>query len=155
MERSAGLPSFSLPAFLLAPWPVPARLQCAVRFRQFGAAARDPSSSCVWRSGSSSATSARPRWSSASGSSPGSGPVTKTISVLTGVALAATGYLPVTFVSWHASGPDSGPPTENFFSYVLRNWNDPFLGFFLAGGLVAAVLYDTLARRRIRKPATA
>ena len=74
-------------------------------------------------------------------------PVTKFISAITGTTLAAIGYLPFIWLNWSSSGPDSGPPIETFVAYSLRDWNDPFLGVFLAGGLITALLYDTLARK--------
>jgi len=78
-------------------------------------------------------------------------PVTRIVSAVTGLFLAGTGYLPFVYVSWSSGGPDSGPPVESFGLYLLRNWSDPILGVFLGGGLVTALLYDTLARRQARR----
>jgi len=78
-------------------------------------------------------------------------PVTRIVSAVTGLFLAGLGYLPFVFVSWSSGGPDSGPPVERFGTYLLRNWCDPILGVFLGSGLVAAFLYDTLARRQARR----
>jgi len=77
-------------------------------------------------------------------------PVTRLVSAVTGLILAGLGYLPFVYVSWSSGGPDSGPPVERFGLYLLRNWSDPILGVFLGSGLVAAFLYDTLARRQAR-----
>ena len=77
-------------------------------------------------------------------------PVTRLVSAVTGLILAGLGYLPFVYVSWSSGGPDSGPPVERFGLYLLRNWSDPILGVFLGGGLGAAFLYHTLARRQAR-----
>lgn len=82
-------------------------------------------------------------------------PVTRLVSAVTGTLLAALGYLPFIWMNWKSSGPDSGPPIVGFFSYFLRNWNDPFLVVFLTGGLITALLYDLLARRFSRSAAIA
>ncbi|MSU47179.1 MAG: hypothetical protein EXS42_08695 [Lacunisphaera sp.] len=74
-------------------------------------------------------------------------PVTRLVSAVTGTLLAGLGYLPFLWMNWKSSGPDSGPPEETFLGYFLRNWNDPFVIVFLAGGLITALLYDHLARR--------
>lgn len=74
-------------------------------------------------------------------------PLTRILSALAGLALAAASYLPIIYLKWSSSGPDSGPPTDTFVSHLLRDLADPFFGVFVAGGLAAAVLYDTLARR--------
>jgi 4-amino-4-deoxy-L-arabinose transferase-like glycosyltransferase len=83
-------------------------------------------------------------------------PVTKTLTILTGTALGILGCLCFTYINWHASGPDSGPPTETMLSYFLRNWNDPFLAAFVFGGFFTALIYDLIARRFSRvEPRTA
>lgn len=154
MEKSNPLP-FSLPAFLIAPWPVPLVssalmvigrpdhkavvlvfllfLALSLVISYLGTATLVI---CLWLLGKVR-------------------PVTKTLTALTGFVLAAAGCLAFLYVDWVSSGPDSGPPTDTFSSHLLRDWNDPFFGFFLAGGLIAALVYDILARRAKKKQAPA
>ena len=148
MESSRRLP-FSLRAFLVAPWPVP--VACSLLLA-LGTSDRGPVpffflSLAVELVISYLGTAAlvvtlhfvaQTR------------PVTRTVSAVTGLVLAGFAYLPFVYVTWHASGPDSGPPVESFPGYLLRNWADPFLGIFLAAGVVAALIYDILARRQAR-----
>jgi hypothetical protein len=148
MEKSPRLP-FSWWAFLLAPWPVP--LTC-IALLSFGGQGR-PSVVFFFLSlavalvisylGTAALVVSLHFVAQAR-------PVTRTVSAVTGVLLAGLAYLPFLYLSWGASGPDSGPPTESFLWYLLRNWNDPVAGIFLAGGLVSALIYDTLARRHRR-----
>jgi 4-amino-4-deoxy-L-arabinose transferase-like glycosyltransferase len=153
VERPFRLP-FSFPAFLLAPWPVPLFCSAEMVIENPG---RQPVmffficlgvSLVISYLGTATLVVALHFVAQAR-------PVTKTASALTGLALAAAGYLPFAFMNWKSSGPDSGPPLENFGAYLLHNWNDPILGIFLAGGLVAALLYDTLARRFNRQASPA
>ncbi len=58
-----------------------------------------------------------------------------TTSIL-GLALGMTAYIPWTWVEWKSSGPDSGPPTESYLSFVLRWDFDPLTLIFLPAGLV-------------------
>jgi phosphatidylglycerophosphate synthase len=148
VEKPGRLP-FSLPAFLLAPWPVP--LVCSALLA-FGGDGRQPVlafglflavSLVISYLGTAALVVCLHFVAQAR-------PVTRLVSAVSGILLAALGYLPFLYLSWSSSGPDSGPPVDSFPTYCLRNWDDPFGLVFLAGGLVAAVTYDTLARRRAR-----
>jgi hypothetical protein len=68
-----------------------------------------------------------------------------TTSIL-GLALGMTAYIPWTWVEWKSSGPDSGPPTESYLSFVLRWDFDPLTLVFLPAGLVTAAVYWRLGR---------
>jgi phosphatidylglycerophosphate synthase len=144
VEQSRRLP-FSLFAFLLAPWPAP--LVCSVLL-VLGSPGHQPVAFfflslalelVVSYLGTAALVICLHFIAQAR-------PITRLVSAVTGPVLAGIGYLPFVYISWHASGPDSGPPLESFPVYLLRNWNDPIFVIFLAAGLVAAVLYDTLAR---------
>jgi hypothetical protein len=70
-----------------------------------------------------------------------------TTSVL-GLALGMTAYIPWTLIEWTSSGTDSGPPTENYLSFLLRWDFDPLTLIFLPAGLITAALYWRLGRQR-------
>ena len=75
---------------------------------------------------------------------------------LVGTALGCAMYLPVAWVSYRASGDDSGPPSGTFVEYLWRNfWSEGWV--FFAGGLVTALLYWFLSKpsARIRADAGA
>jgi membrane protein required for beta-lactamase induction len=70
--------------------------------------------------------------------------------LLTSVAGAVLGmlaWLPVAWVSYCASGVDSGPPVESFAAYLLRQFPWPDFWRMLVAGCVTAMLYRYLARR--------
>ena len=85
-------------------------------------------------------------------------PVTGRIACALGFALGTAMILPITMLAWGASGPDSGPPVENFLTFFARWAVDPFMLFFPLAGLVTAGLYWQLGTRRLKlraaKPAT-
>lgn len=150
VEHSRRLP-FSLPAFLLAPWPVP--LACSTLL-VLGSPGHQPmafffvslaAELVVSYLGTAALVVCLHFIAQAR-------PVTRIISAVTGLVLAGLACLSFVYINWHASGPDSGPPLESFPVYFLRNWNDPTLGVFLAAGLVAALLYDAIARRKTKRP---
>ena len=73
-----------------------------------------------------------------------------------GALLGLAIYLPKEWISWHASGVDSGPPSDTFAQYLARNFFSLELPCFVGAGLVAALLYWWLAGlrpRRDRSPA--
>lgn len=65
-----------------------------------------------------------------------------------GLVLGAAVFVPVTLIEWKASGPDSGPPTENPVVFMLRFAADPTTAIYPVAGLVTAALYWWLATRR-------
>lgn len=73
---------------------------------------------------------------------------------LLGLALGAVVFLPLTLMEWKASGPDSGPPTENFLPFLIRWAADPLNALYPVSGLVTAGLYWGLGtwRRNSRMP---
>lgn len=70
---------------------------------------------------------------------------------LLGVVLALAPYLVICGIMWKSSGPDSGPPVDNFFHYLARSEPDPMLGLFLAAGAINAGIYYLLASRGARR----
>jgi hypothetical protein len=69
-----------------------------------------------------------------------------------GAMLGFALYLPNLWISWNASGVDSGPPTETLAHYVQRNFLSFELPVFVAAGLVTALLYWWLAGRGRDEP---
>jgi hypothetical protein len=65
-----------------------------------------------------------------------------------GLVLGAAVFVPITLIEWKASGPDSGPPTENPLAFMLRFGADPTTAIYPVAGLVTAGLYRWLATRR-------
>jgi hypothetical protein len=65
--------------------------------------------------------------------------------LLFGTALGLMVYLPVAWVSYGASGDDSGPPSGTFGEYLWRqSGSEAWL--FVVGGLVTALFYWFLSR---------
>jgi hypothetical protein len=64
---------------------------------------------------------------------------------LLGFVLGAAAFVPITLMEWKASGPDSGPPTENPLVFLLRFAADPTTVIYPLAGLVTAGLYWWLA----------
>jgi hypothetical protein len=80
---------------------------------------------------------------------------------LTGRMVSALGFflgvaviLPVTWLAWKTSGPDSGPPAESFLTFFPRWATDPLMLFFPIAGLVTAALYWWLGTRRSSRTTT-
>jgi len=69
---------------------------------------------------------------------------------LLGLVLGAAVAVPLTWMAWKSSGPDSGPPVEGFLTFALRWAADPMMAIFPAAGLVTAGLYWWLGTRRHR-----
>ena len=65
---------------------------------------------------------------------------------LLGLVLGAIVFVPVTWMEWQSSGPDSGPPTESFLVFFLRWTADPMTAIFPLAGLMTAGLYWWLGR---------
>jgi hypothetical protein len=74
--------------------------------------------------------------------------VTRRATCLLGLGLGALAYFPVAVMEWGATGPDSGPPTESFLSFLLRWGPDPISLIMPVSGLVTAALYWRLSQRR-------
>ncbi len=70
---------------------------------------------------------------------------------LLGLAMGALVYVPLTWMEWKSSGPDSGPPTESFTVFFLRWAADPITAMYPLAGLVTAGLYWGLGTRRRRQ----
>lgn len=64
-----------------------------------------------------------------------------------GALLGALAILPIFYLSWQASGPDSGPPTDSFLEHFWRDLHDPITLFFIGAGLITALLYFALRGR--------
>jgi hypothetical protein len=47
-------------------------------------------------------------------------PMTGLTVCLLGLVLGMAVFVPLTLMEWKSSGPDSGPPTENFFAFFVR-----------------------------------
>ena len=68
-------------------------------------------------------------------------PLTALKVCLLGLVLGAAAFVPLTLMLWKGSGPDSGPPTESFFTFLVRWAADPFNVVFPLAGLITAGLY--------------
>jgi hypothetical protein len=68
---------------------------------------------------------------------------------LLGLVLGAVVFVSLTLIAWCSSGPDSGPPIENFFAFFLRWTADPITALFPFAGLITAGLYWWLAGRSV------
>jgi hypothetical protein len=79
-------------------------------------------------------------------------PLTALNVCLLGLVLGAAVFVPVTLMAWKSSGPDSGPPTENFLVFFVRWAADPFTAIFPLAGLMTSGLYWWLATRRRGRP---
>ena len=73
---------------------------------------------------------------------------------LLGLVLGALVFVPLTLLEWKSSGPDSGPPVESFWVFLLRWAADPMTAIYPLAGLVTAGLYWWLGawRRASRLP---
>ena len=75
-------------------------------------------------------------------------PVTAFRACLVGLLLGALVFVPLTWLEWKSSGPDSGPPTENFLVFFVRWTADPLTAMFPLAGLITAGLYWWLVTQR-------
>jgi hypothetical protein len=69
---------------------------------------------------------------------------------LLGTFLGAVIYLPVTWMMYQSSGPDSGPPEGTYFGFLARSMTDPMTCLFPVAGLITAIAYCLLAKRSLR-----
>ena len=53
---------------------------------------------------------------------------------LLGLLLGVAVFVPLTWVEWSSSGPNSGPPTESFFQFFVRWAADPLTAIFPLAG---------------------
>jgi hypothetical protein len=60
---------------------------------------------------------------------------------LLGLVVGTAVFVPVTLLEWKSSGPDSGPPTENFLFFFVRWAADPLTAVYPLAGLVTAAIY--------------
>ena len=82
-------------------------------------------------------------------------PVTAFRACLLGLLLGALMFVPLTWLDWTSSGPDSGPPTESFLAFFVRWAADPMTAMFPLAGLMTAGLYWWLVTRRRDRSTTA
>src|SRR5579872_1376401 len=75
-------------------------------------------------------------------------PATGLMACALGFVLGAALIVPVTWLTWQSSGPDSGPPTESFSEFFPRWATDPLMLVFPVAGLLTAGLYWWLVTRR-------
>ena len=75
-------------------------------------------------------------------------PVTAFSARLVGLLLGALMFVPLTWLDWTSSGPDSGPPTESFLAFFARWAADPMTAMFPLAGLITAGLYWWLVTQR-------
>jgi len=71
---------------------------------------------------------------------------------LLGLVLGMLVFVPITWLEWTSSGPDSGPPTESFLTFLLRWTADPLTAIFPLAGLMTSALYWWLATRHRARP---
>ena len=72
---------------------------------------------------------------------------------LLGLVLGTLMFVPLTWIDWKSSGPDSGPPTESFLTFSLRWAADPFNAIYPLAGLMTSGFYWWLVTRRRGPPA--
>ncbi len=65
-----------------------------------------------------------------------------------GATLGGLTYLPLGWLMYRTSGPDSGPPTATFIDQILAQLADPLTLSFPVAGLVTAALYWVFAGRQ-------
>jgi hypothetical protein len=68
---------------------------------------------------------------------------------LLGLVLGAAMHVPITFVVWGSSSPDSGPPVESFLPFFMHWSADPLTAIFPVAGLITAGAYWRLGRQRV------
>jgi hypothetical protein len=75
---------------------------------------------------------------------------------LLGLILGMMVFVPLTWIEWQSTGPDSGPPAESFFVFFARWSADPLTAIYPLAGLVTSGLYWGLGtwRHRRSKPAS-
>jgi hypothetical protein len=74
--------------------------------------------------------------------------VTAVRACLLGLLLGALMIVPLTWLEWKSSGPDSGAPTESFLVFFVRWSADPPTAMFPLAGLITARLYWWLVTKR-------
>jgi hypothetical protein len=67
---------------------------------------------------------------------------------LVGFFLGILVYLPMSWIFYCSSGPDSGPPEGTYLAYLVRSWTDAGTWLFPISGLITAVIYWLLAKDR-------
>jgi hypothetical protein len=77
-------------------------------------------------------------------------PVTGFRACLLGLLLGALSFVPLTWLQWKSSGPDSGPPTESFLVFFVRWAADPLTAVLLAGLITAGLYWWLVTQRRGR-----
>src|SRR5580704_19777380 len=75
-------------------------------------------------------------------------PMTSFKVCLLGLVLGTAVFVPLTWMEWKSSGPDSGPPIESFLEFFMRWVADPLTAIFPLAGLITAGLYWWLGTRR-------
>src|SRR5262249_45360214 len=68
-------------------------------------------------------------------------PITGLKVYLLGLVLGAVMFVPLTWMDWKSSGPDSGPPSESFSAFFMRWAADPFTATYPLAGLITAGAY--------------
>jgi hypothetical protein len=79
-------------------------------------------------------------------------PLTGFLVGLLGLALGASLFVPLALMAWKSSGPDSGPPVDNFLVYFCRSLTEPFTASYPVAGLIAAGAYWGFGTWRNRRP---
>jgi hypothetical protein len=70
---------------------------------------------------------------------------------LSGFALGALAFLPIAWVSFQSSGPDSGPPVGTYLDYLWRCRGDAFNLIFPVTGMITAAAFWMLGTLRGKK----
>lgn len=74
---------------------------------------------------------------------------------LLGLVIGSAVFVPMTWLHWLSSGPDSGPPQEAFSIFLLRWAQDPFVMVYPVAGLVTSALYWAFGTWRLHRATTA
>jgi len=81
-------------------------------------------------------------------------PMTGVKVCLLGLVLGAAVFVPMTWMDWTSSGPDSGPPTESFLAFFVRWSADPLTALYPLAGLAGCVSYGFISDKlfQARRP---
>jgi len=71
---------------------------------------------------------------------------------IVGAILGTLIFLPLGWIMYNASGPDSGPPVGSFAEYMIGQLTEPLLLSFPIAGLVTATLYWILSGQSANRP---
>ena len=78
-------------------------------------------------------------------------PLTLPLTCILGTLLGMVAYLPLVFLAWRTTGPNSGPRDEPLVEFFARWVVDPLNLIFPVAGLMTAAAYWLLASKRTQR----